>query len=53
MKRTVKTILKSLITAGLMSIGPMGDSAILIGETSWTDIEFEVALDSGSQEHVR
>ena len=28
-----------------------GDSAVLIGE-QWEDVEFEVALDSGSQDHV-
>ena len=28
-----------------------GDSSLLIGE-QWEDVEFEVALDSGSQDHV-
>ena len=32
-------------------IDPMGDSAVLNNET-WEDVEFEVALDSGSQDHV-
>ena len=32
---------------------PQGsDSQVLANEQEWQDIEFEVALDSGSQDHV-
>jgi len=31
---------------------PQGDSQVLAAEEGWHDVEFEVALDSGSQDHV-
>ena len=31
---------------------PIADSSILANEAEWQDVEFEVALDSGSQDHV-
>ena len=33
-------------------VDPIGDQSELLASETWQDVEFEVALDSGSQDHV-
>ena len=33
-------------------VDPTSDSSVLANEAAWQDVEFEVALDAGSQDHV-
>ena len=34
------------------TIDPVGDDRAILSNEEWQDVEFEVALDSGSQDHV-